>query len=499
MPLRITAGIWNIQNYGTSTANPPKFGANSVRRNQFLCRYRTRWNVQIMLLMEVSSYASADLHDLVTQLNAVATAAGLTTDWAFSFCGSAIATGARNPLVDEDDITFRSDARSEGYAVVWRTNQAAIYRMLPSLVPMAAETWAPAINPNLPVANPLNFVTTGREAATVVAENRFRALGGYTTGAVYPYRDGVLQGAWPDLAMATTSVANPHQIAWAGARRPAFVVINQTNGGTVGRRLCPIAAYHAPSNAGQASWGAYMTGLSRELYVTNNLTGGGAPDPAALVHNESAVVGGDYNLEVATAAWPGAYENYTRGFNNAWDGGANCREAPLHGAADTSRRSTVQLLHHDHVTPIAGAASTDFLRHMLDLAFTRDSTSTIRGFRMDVLDELMSDAGGARFGAVLTALNAHLDAYVTALPADGNHNVVAAGHGPERRMRVRVGGVWQWVWKPLLTGSWGSSFANWNTFKAQLAAGRLTGARQAAEYYHMFVTDHLPILVDFSW
>jgi len=54
-------------------------------------------------------------------------------------------------------------------------------------------------------------------------------------------------------------------------------------------------------------------------------------------------------------------------------------------------------------------------------------------------------------------------------------------------------------WKPLICGSWGGTFEDRDEFMDQLDDGRLAAARQAAEFYHIFVSDHLPMVASITW
>ena len=47
---------------------------------------------------------------------------------------------------------------------------------------------------------------------------------------------------------------------------------------------------------------------------------------------------------------------------------------------------------------------------------------------------------------------------------------------------------------PIISGAWGGTFTDWDESKTQFAAGDVTDARRAAEYLHIFVSDHLPLV-----
>ena len=74
------------------------------------------------------------------------------------------------------------------------------------------------------------------------------------------------------------------------------------------------------------------------------------------------------------------------------------------------------------------------------------------------------------------------------------------GTGPQEYRRGQDAyGRWAWGWHPMICGSWGGTFLDWNAFMGQLAGGRFTAARQAAEFYHIFVSDHLPLVATIEW
>ena len=66
--------------------------------------------------------------------------------------------------------------------------------------------------------------------------------------------------------------------------------------------------------------------------------------------------------------------------------------------------------------------------------------------------------------------------------------------GPQVKRRVRRNHTWVDVWVAMISGSWGGTFVDWNETKRQFAAGQVADARRAAEYLHIFVSDHLPLV-----
>ena len=136
--------LWNIQNFGQ---NSEKYNGYDVTdrantmRNAFVARFVHANAIDVLLIQEVSSSATAALTDLQGQLNALN--AGGTQDWCFSWCGSAIARGNVDEVQQPRQVAFRTGARTEGYAVLWRNAQAARFTMIRGLYDIAAGTNGP--------------------------------------------------------------------------------------------------------------------------------------------------------------------------------------------------------------------------------------------------------------------------------------------------------------------------------------------------------------------
>jgi hypothetical protein len=495
--------LWNVQNYGTGTVRW-KWGADSDLRNRFIDRFLGGQRIEVLLMMEAGAFSDASLRDLALWLNAGLD--GVDADWCLSLCGSALTSGSPNPPTNVFDLTYRTDGRSEGYVAAWRSNRAA-FDLLQGLHPIAATSIASRRNPAPPARTPLNMVTRGRPTGnydvTQPAEGRkrrrtitrFGVLGGYRPTSVFPYDlGGRLMNHWPDLPFPTTSTRNPSQLRMSKSRRPAYVVLNLANGGTASQRLCPAAAYHAPSNADQAELGSMMAGLSRELYVTND-EAGLVPDPNTLVHCDSTILGGDFNYSVSGAEWPAYYAFFVGAFRAGQTGGAATTPAPAPTESDADRRTTVQLLAGDHTTPIDSANLDHYFRHKIDLVFTRGQPD---GERVNVPQLLLDDEDGV-YERTLRAFHTHLTAVVASLVAP-DQRMAADGTGPEELRQVQdTAGHWSWAWRPMICGSWGGTFLDWNEFMDQLNNGRFTDARRAAEFYHIFVSDHLPLVATTHW
>ncbi|HEX8745106.1 MAG TPA: endonuclease/exonuclease/phosphatase family protein [Thermoleophilaceae bacterium] len=483
--------LWNVQDYGS---NPilanwiSKWGADSDLRNRLIRDFVRSHDIDVVLLMEVKESAALALANLRQKLNA-----GLENkdrDWCSSFCGSALLSDQNNPPQTKAHLTFATDARHEGYGVLWRSNQTDRFRMLPALANIATLTGFQIGNPNPPTMNtsPLNMEMLGRPFGPGPDDPiRPGALGGYTPNNQYPYKDGQLMAEWPALKLPSTSRRAAETLALEKVRRPVYVVLDLNRPGKSQKeRLCPVGAYHAPSDKGQAQWASWVSGLSRELYVTNEVTAAGTPDPAKLTHTTTVVFGGDYNHDAPLATgWPGYYDYYTAPFHKTWAGGAACWEVPPHGAKNDARRTTVRLLDWKR-QPITGDDPNKYLALKIDLVFRRPMK--LKAERIDFLDEFIADDYGTTYGGTLLALHAHLNTLAASMNGRGQR--VDKDRGPQ-----------EWdaeerKWKSVITGGWGATFEDWGFFMRRLAAKRMDNGRRAAELYRMFLTDHLPLVVE---
>lgn len=478
--------IWNIQNYGA--ASPwKKYGESSKLRNQFIAKFLNVHQVDVLLVQEVARHGKASLVNLARTLNGGVPTAN--KDWVFSFCGSAFARDTGTAPTGRAELTFRTDARSEGYAVVWRKNRPR-FSLLPALHDIAEDTW-PAHGLQVP-HSPLNLSYSGRPAKGAT-EAAFAVTGGYTAANEFPYEGNDVMDEWPTLVMPATSSLNPVGLQWAKSRRPANVVVRFANGA-----LCPVSAYHAPSNQAAARGGARVSGLSRELYVVNRYDAATELlDPDHFDYAARTVMGGDYNYVVDQGNWPDAYENYTAALGQPPASGAACTEAPDHAAADQAdRRTTVRLLQgRAGSAPVAGAAVNDYLTLMIDLAFVRPSPG-VMAQRVNVVDELVNQNPNLSYRKELRLYMKHINAVLNwyrqnqaaALVMDPQTGPRLKGWDKKRRQ-------WTNHTTPMFSGNWGGTFVDWNAFKAKMTSGHLNAARQAAEFYQIFISDHLPLVI----
>lgn len=492
--------LWNIQNYGqeASKYNGGRvYVANSLR-NGFIARFVQQNRIDVLMIQEVCASPASALANLVSKLNALYP--DDDQDWRASWCGSAIARRATDEVTSDNDLTYRTGQRTEGYAVVWRGTRDT-FTMITGLHQIASGT-RPIV-----ARSPLNISLYGRPAKNNRIDSdreKFSATGGFTTAHAYPYdydartRRYSRLDHWPKLNYPGTARDDSLAPMWAQSRRPAYVVLKLSD---EDKNLCPVGVYHAPSNQVRSSLGAFMSGLSREVYATNRLDAEDKPRADALAAIRRCVFGGDFNWSEPAANWPGDYQYFTADHDRAYSGGADCGVAPAANAGDNARRTTVQIVGGDnHNVPITGASNNDYLRHKIDLVFFPKG-SGISASRINLLEMLRTDGQRRRpvYGECLKATESYM-AWVerqvgnTFYPYRQRVNdptgpqkevVVRPRHGRERR-----------DWVPIISGAWGGTFTNWATTRGQFGAGRITDARRAAEFVHIFISDHLPLVAE---
>jgi hypothetical protein len=488
----VKACLWNIQNFGQDS---PKYNGTNVKnksnsmRNEFISRFVHANAIDVLLIQEVSSTPLNALTDLCSKLNALNLLAD--RDWCYSYCGSAIANKRVDVPGRPIDLAYRTGARTEGYAVLWRSNQIDRFRMISSLYPIAT-----ASGPGNDVQSPLNISLRGRP--TGVQNNLFGPTGGYMYLNKYPFNWNAVAGQflimdeWPKLNYPPTSKVDRRGVQWERARRPVYVVLKMSGGENL---LCPVCVYHAPSNQTAASWGAYVAGLARELYAVNAVTDANAPNPDELVPVRKGVFGGDFNLSVNLANWVGGdYMYFINRYERADTGGASRRAAPLQTLPDADRRTTVQILKDNHRTPIDDPGNNAYLKWKIDLAFSTAATQ-VTAARVDLLAVLRADVAGV-YAVPLQQTAAYMNLVEAAIqnaPQSKPEKMVnPTGVYREVTKKVKKKTVKKWV--PVISGAWGGTFMDWEESKKQFTAGLVTDARRAAEYMHIFVSDHLPLV-----
>lgn len=136
---------------------------------------------------------------------------------------------------------------------------------------------------------------------------------GDTSYFTHPFTPGVPHD-WRTLTFTQGSKRAPEV---QGSRRPAFITLDVPSGGAgAAQRLIPVIAYHSPASRVSAAGGMQRASFSRPMYQAWDA---GAPTPG-WIDNDRAVLGGDFNLELSTRHY--AYRSFTDPFAR---GGANCQ------------------------------------------------------------------------------------------------------------------------------------------------------------------------------
>ncbi|HJV41709.1 endonuclease/exonuclease/phosphatase family protein [Caulobacter sp.] len=483
--------LWNIQNFGQPTPRYDglRFALGNDLRNKFIARFVKHYAIDVLLIQEAQLDSQAALADLQRKLNAVHDD---KKDWAYSWCGSAIAENDVDVVTRSADLTMRTGQRSEGYAVLWRREQQDRFTLVDGLKPIAYLTGPIIAN----LTSPLNISQTGKPTGNLPAggagrgahAQTFGASGGFTQARAYPtrYNTGTQLyddlDAWPKLNYPPTAKKDPTKLRWSRARRPVYVVIKLGDDDT---RLCPVSVYHAPSNSERSSWGAFIAGLARELYAVNTAEGA-TPDPDDVQVARYAVFGGDFNNAVASNAWPGDYNYFVAKRQRTIDGGAKCAVTPAANDAAAARRTTVQIVQGRNHEPIDSANANDYLRHEIDLVFY--------GFNI------------AAQRINLMSIVTNTETYNVAIKGAEKlmrDTEASVDDQPTRRQMTDTGPQYRNApddaWKPMISGGWGGTFIDWEESCKQFKAGKITDARRAAEYIHLFVSDHMPLLATITY
>lgn len=286
---------------------------------------------------------------------------------------------------------------------------------------------------------------------------------------------------WTNLRFTRGAI---HPAVFAGSRRPAFFTVDVNRNPMPGPagRLVPITMYHAPSAAVAAAAGMQRASYSRPLYQVYD------PAAGAWIDSAFAVLGGDMNVRVDAIQY--AYDAFHDPFAA---GGANCQVRVYHPAPPPTpanpaptradnilNKSTAQI----NAPPVGGApivmpATNDYRRMAIDNVFYRgfgplQAPAPAPAALFDLLQAVTGAAGpfNIQAGAVAAFLN---------IPAFNQTWNVAWGlaPGPAPALPALLNPD-DFVWE-LATG----------TFTTPLTS---PPARRAAEFIHLCVSDHLPVL-----
>jgi len=366
----------------------------------------------------------------------------------------------------------------------------------------AGVTLAALTNNVYPVVVPGNFVLT--DALTLPPAGAI-VTPQYALSLVMFGRDSAAAGAGPapatfvgDISAATANFAPGggappfnwieftrgagHPASRTACRRPVTLTIevNRPAHAAAADRLVPIIAYHAPSAAPASSAGMQRAAYSREMYQAYDWTAGN------WIDCNHALLGSDFNVIVDSVAY--AYNAFTGGFGGpgGTGGGAACTMAVNNPAVGGSRannplnKSVVGLTYGVGGPPVYSAALADFRTLAIDNCFYRGLGGGVVAANTLLLDLLVSSTVGGNLTGppIVNCLNTLAMVNTT----------TAVAHGLPIAPLANIN-------SPLTTlfdmqqGQFGALPA----FDAQN-----TPARRAAEFVNLFVSDHLPVAIEFN-
>lgn len=255
-----------------------------------------------------------------------------------------------------------------------------------------------------------------------------------------------------------------------GSRRPAYVTIkvNRPGAPAAADQLVPIIVYHAPSAAPASSAGMQRSAYSQPMYQAYDWGGGG------WINCNNALIGGDFNVVINGVAY--AYNAFSRawaGGTGGYGGGAAATMAISAGPADpnnVNNRSIVALTVGVGGPQRYSNNANDFRQMSFDNIFFRGLGGGVVGGGT-LLRDLIVDvaAGGGLVGVPIATCGAtpamQLGAFAPPLVS-------------QVTSRAQV-----------LAGQFGNPPAD---------AGNNSLARRAAEFANLFISDHLPAVIEFN-
>lgn len=493
MPVRqVRVAAWNVQNFGAKTDVYRRYkGKNSSAVADFIAAVAHEYEIDVLLMMEVMRKSEAHLDNVMYALNEPL--ADADADWCYDWIRGAtkqpLAVTPAGNIATKSDLAWSSSShasRSEGYAIFWRDNQKDRFTMQRSPTTVSQGSWGAArfTGPAQP-RHVLGLSLQGRRFRTVgplpyvQAERPFsQTFPGQNMG----------DSLYPDVS----KFATLGQPFWERVRRPAYVVLSLNLAhGAQREKMLPLMAYHAPSRLAGAAMGTYLSGLAKELYALTDAHGND-------YYHARAFAAGDYNVSVRLpGAWTDFYRTYWRVLGGpTWNSGAGCNAL----STDTHPQSTIITLKHlgasgkHNGPPIESNDLDDYEGSAIDNLFERGLANTVpRVLRLDRNVML----GGPFTGAFLQQWAPRLTKAMNAALASGGR--IDPDLGP--MLIVRDGRN-----KRKLVPSF-ANMTDWTAFTRAINRGYFRGdwttgqgadARGAAVFTHDFVSDHLPVCVDFD-
>lgn len=462
---QITVAIWNIQEFGSN--REWKRGFSSVFLNNFIAALLEHLDVDVLAMMEVLHVAAPSLASLQEQL------AARDPAWRYDWIKGALRE--ENPA-NADDLSWSSGVgypRQEGYALFWKHGNPS-FTVLDATAPVSEGSPFPPA-----VSHKINLVTHGLEFSS--QNGIWGVRQGYVAGSPFPVVGAHMAHEWPRLNFISVSHGDPLTPLLRFTRRPAFTILRLHDDGG-GELDCPLLWFHAPSRPPRNATATGISGLSRELFVVPRIVPGGL----AFDYTHAVIAGGDFNLAMPEAPAPigEEYERYTRGFADNPLGGAAC-DVGLQPRGEA--RTTVQLNEQGpgglfNGPRILSNQVEAYLHSTIDQIFHRiPAPINVAGCSVVELVQLVMNPPPAIRQAIQQFHPLLMGAQVVAWNSGGW--VDLNGPGP-------IGADGNPAY-PLIH--------RWDEFIAGVAAGAFATARTAAEFIHIFISDHLPVAIRLNW
>jgi hypothetical protein len=472
---RVSVMIWNVQNFGANTETYANYkGGASALLAGFIKGIVRTYGIDILVVLEVMKDAQQSLDSLTFALND-----GLQTkDWCYDWIKGAVKDSAavtpEDKVEKSDKLEWKSSKyawRAEGYAVFWRNSQTGRFTMQGATRNQSEGSRKHPAYTGHPPPHAIELSLTGRDASTSTGQVGIQADDGFD-----PKQPAKTEWVWSEYPDVSTFAAK--KPSWNRSRRPATFQIDLNIGGGDLKAAVPVIGFHAPSKPPLARMGTYLSGLAEELYAV-----GGA-------YHEKVVAGGDFNVDTRTDGdWKETYAPYWSDFNLAWSGGAHC--AGLN--TDKAWRQTTIALREPAANgkrtgpPIVTDNLADYYHRTIDNVFHRGFTNAF-AYTLLIPNMLMQ---GGDLGALMQPW------YQPLADISMNADGVDDDWGPWMWVRVPPRPFEQQIFP---------SMTKWKEFLAGVQQGYFTGdaktgigdARNASVFTHDFVSDHLPVVVEFD-
>ncbi len=364
------------------------------------------------------------------------------------------------------------------------TLNAATYNVNPVVVPgnytLTDALTLPAAGTAVVPLNALSLAMFGRDSANPLDPTHAPSVFNGDTSAItanfQPGGGNVWN--WTEFTRAAGGPAYH-----TGSRRPAYVTIKVNRPGfpAAADQLLPIIVYHAPSAAPASSAGMQRSAYIQPMYQAYDWVAGN------WINCNNALNGGDYNVINGAVAYP--YQAFTAGYGGVgFGGGAACtmaiaNPAPPGGTMGDNplNKSIVALTHGVGGPPRYSANRPDFRSMAIDNIFYRGLGGGVLGGGTLLLDLLTASytGGGALTGAPVqnclntpNMVNVQTSVYV-------HHAAIAMPNMVDSTTTLF----------DMNAGAFGTQ----PDYDAQN-----TGARRAAEFVNLFVSDHLPAAIQFN-